>query len=74
MAALSVKSSQYSCKVGLCYDMSVVTRHCQCIRYLFLHVPQRFAYGLWRFRSTFLSTETKVGYEANALLAAVRPP
>jgi hypothetical protein len=35
---------------------------------------QRFVYGLWRFRSTFLSTENKAGYEAKTLLEAVRPP
>jgi hypothetical protein len=35
---------------------------------------QRFAYGLWRFRSTFLSTETKAGYEAKTFPAAVHPP
>lgn len=34
---------------------------------------QRFEYGLWRFRSTFLSTETKAGYGADTLLAGVRP-
>lgn len=37
---LLVKSSQSSRKVVLCHDMSVVTRHCQCVRCLFLHVPQ----------------------------------
>jgi hypothetical protein len=35
---------------------------------------QRFAYGLWRFRSTFLSPETKASYEAKILLVAVHPP
>jgi hypothetical protein len=35
---------------------------------------QRFAYGLWRFRSTFLSPKTKAGYGAKALLSAVHPP
>lgn len=43
---LLVKSSQSSRKVVLCHDMSVVTRHCQCVRCLFLHVPQRLAYGV----------------------------
>jgi hypothetical protein len=36
-----VKLSQSSRQVCLCRDMSVVTRHCQCVRCLFLHVPQR---------------------------------
>jgi len=35
---------------------------------------QRFAYGLWRFQSAFLSAETEAGYEAKTLLAAVHPP
>jgi hypothetical protein len=35
---------------------------------------QRFAYGLWRFRCTFLSTETKAGYGAKTLLIDVHPP
>jgi hypothetical protein len=43
--------------------------HLKCFCYV-----QRFAYGLWRFRSTFLSTETKAGYGAKTLLAAVHPP
>lgn len=30
--------------------------------------------ALWRFRSTFLSPETKTGYRAKPLLAAVHPP
>jgi len=38
--ALFFMSSQSGYKVGLCYDMSVVTRHCQCVCFLFLHVPQ----------------------------------
>lgn len=38
--ALLVKSSQSGMNVSLCHDMSVVTRYCQCVRCLFLHVPQ----------------------------------
>jgi len=38
------------------------------------YYAQRFAYGLWRFRSTFLSTETIAGNGAKTLLAAVHPP
>ena len=44
--ALLVKSSESVRKIGLCLDMSVVTRHCQCVRCLFLHVPQRSAVWL----------------------------
>jgi hypothetical protein len=40
----------------------------------FLNKAQRFAYGLWRIRSTFLSNETKAGYGEKTLLAAVHPP
>jgi len=41
---------------------------------VFTMTANGFAYGLWRFRSTFLSTETKAGYGAKTLLAAVYPP
>jgi hypothetical protein len=46
---------------------------CLFARWLFSHEAQRFAYGLWRFRSTFLSTETKAGNGAKALLVDVHP-
>ena len=35
---------------------------------------ERFAYGLWRFRSTFLSTETKPRCGAKAFMAMPYPP
>jgi hypothetical protein len=41
---------------------------------VYLNMAQRFAYGLWRFRSGFLSTETKAGYRAKTLLVADHPP
>ena len=43
--ALLVKSSQSGRKVGLCCDMSVVTRHCQCVRCLFSMCPD-----FWTFK------------------------
>jgi hypothetical protein len=42
--------------------------------FIVLYCAQRFAYGLWRFRSTFPSPETKAGYGAKTLLAAIHPP
>mgnify|MGYP000913918132 FL=1 len=38
-----------------------------------VNFSERFAYGMWRFRRTFLSTQSKVDYEVKTFVVEVNP-
>ena len=66
--ALLARSCESGRDVGLCSNISVVTRHCQCVRCLFLHVPQRSAAKKrGGFLSSFLSARDKGSHEERTL-------